>query len=159
MILTSIQDCPPDLPQVSIAILYRQDQFLLQLRDDIPGIAYPGYWGFFGGHLEFGETPEAALSRELLEEIGYRVPQATLFGHYPEAWVWRHVFAVPLIVEPEALTLAEGWDLGLFTHADILRGDRYSDRAGQVRPLAPPHQGILLDFIHLRQPESELARD
>jgi hypothetical protein len=45
-----------DLPQVAIAILYRQDQFLLQLRDNIPNIAYPGHWGFFGGHLDPGTT-------------------------------------------------------------------------------------------------------
>lgn len=33
--------------QVAIAILYRPGQFLLQLRDDIPGILYPAHWGFF----------------------------------------------------------------------------------------------------------------
>jgi 8-oxo-dGTP diphosphatase len=138
-------------PQVAIAILYRHDQFLLQLRDNIPNIAYPGHWGFFGGHLDPGETPEVALVRELREEIGYSTPEAKFFGHYPEPWVMRHVFAVPLTVEPESLTLTEGWDLGLFTLADIERGDRYSERAGQVCPLAAPHQRILLDFVQSRQ--------
>jgi len=45
--------------QVAIAILHRQGQFLLQLRDNIPGIVYPGHWGLFGGHLELGETPQS----------------------------------------------------------------------------------------------------
>ncbi|WP_239651613.1 NUDIX domain-containing protein [Neosynechococcus sphagnicola] len=102
---------------------------------------------FLGGHIEPQETPEAALERELLEEIGYQLPQAELFGYYPDPGVLRHVFAVPLTVEPTVLTLQEGWDLGLFTPEDIQRGDRYSDRAGGVKPLAKPHQQILLDFI------------
>ena len=59
--------------EVAIAILYRDGKFLLQLRDDIPGIAYPGCWALFGGHIEPGEIPEIALKRELQEEIGYDV--------------------------------------------------------------------------------------
>lgn len=138
-------------PEVAIAILYRPDlqnlqDVLLQLRDDIPGIAFPGYWGFFGGHIEPNETPEEALARELWEEIGYEIPEATFFGHYPEPWVQRNVFTVPLIVELETLHLCEGWDWGFFTAEDIARGERYSERAGQVRPLASPHQRILQDF-------------
>jgi 8-oxo-dGTP diphosphatase len=128
-------------PQVAIAILHRPHQVLMQLRDNIPGIAYPGYWGFFGGHLDPGETPEEALVRELLEEIGYQVPESEFFGHYSEPWVIRNVFTVPLTVEPETLLLMEGWDMGLFSVEDIQRGDLYSSKADQVRPLAPPHQG------------------
>ncbi|MEB3314276.1 MAG: NUDIX domain-containing protein, partial [Cyanobacteriota bacterium] len=41
-------------PEVAVAILYQSNQVLLQLRDDHPGIIYPGQWGFFGGHLEPG---------------------------------------------------------------------------------------------------------
>ena len=48
---------------VAIAILHRNGQFLLQLRDNIPGIIYPGHWGLFGGHLEPGETPAVAVER------------------------------------------------------------------------------------------------
>ena len=43
--------------------------YLLQLRDERPGIWYPGYWGLFGGTRESGEGPEAALRRELAEEL------------------------------------------------------------------------------------------
>ena len=45
--------------------------YLLQLRDQKPGIFYPGHWGLFGGALDPGETPDTALRRELFEELGF----------------------------------------------------------------------------------------
>ncbi|MBW4520163.1 MAG: NUDIX hydrolase [Scytolyngbya sp. HA4215-MV1] len=136
-----------DRVAVAIAILYRQGQLLLQLRDNIPGILYPGYWGLFGGHLEPGESPEVAMERELLEEIHYSPPHLTLFNSYRDDPIIRHVFYAPLTVEMDALQLSEGWDMGLFSLEDIRRGDRYSERANQVRPLGKPHQKILLEFF------------
>lgn len=135
---------------VAIAILYYQEKFLLQLRDNMPGIAYPGCWGLFGGHMELGETPDVAMQRELVEEIGYTPSELTYFGQYPDPGVIRHVFHAPLTVSMQALELLEGWDMALFTLADIQRGDRYSERAGEVRPLGRPHQKILLDFLNHR---------
>jgi 8-oxo-dGTP pyrophosphatase MutT (NUDIX family) len=69
---------------VAIAILHQQNKFLLQLRDDIPGIIYPGHWGLFGGHIEPGETPDVAVKRELLEEIGYSPPILSKFDCYSD---------------------------------------------------------------------------
>ena len=132
---------------VAIAILYRQDSFLMQLRDNIPNILYPGYWCLFGGHLEPGETPDVAVQRELLEEIGYCPPVLSQFGCYYDERVIRHVYHGNLEVELQDLVLGEGWDLGLLTLEDIRRGDRYSQKAGQVRPLGIPHQRIMLEFI------------
>lgn len=133
--------------EVAIAILHQHDQFLLQLREDIPGILYPGYWALFGGHLEPGETPDVAIRRELLEEIHYVPSDLTQFGCYEDDQVCRHVYQGVLTAELRDLTLGEGWDFDLATVAEIQRGDRYSVRAQQVRPLGPPHRRILLDFI------------
>jgi 8-oxo-dGTP diphosphatase len=53
--------------EVALALLERNGRWLMQLRDDVPGIVGPGCWGLFGGHLDPGETAQQALERELLE--------------------------------------------------------------------------------------------
>jgi 8-oxo-dGTP diphosphatase len=133
--------------EVAIAILYQDGKFLLQLRDDIPGIPYPGQWGFFGGHIEPGETPEVALKRELQEEISYTASNFSKFGCYEDLNVLRHIFHAQLEVDVKDLVLKEGWDLGLLTPQEIRLGSRYSEKAGMVRSLGSLHQRILLDFI------------
>ncbi|MEH2294073.1 NUDIX hydrolase [Nostoc sp.] len=136
---------------VAIAILYQKNKFLMQLRDNIPGILYPGYWALFGGHIEPGETPEVAVKREILEEIGYILPPFVEFGYYPGERVVRHVFHAPLLMELNQLVLNEGWDMGLLTPEDIRQGNCYSQKAGEVRPLGSVHQRIMLDFIETNQ--------
>lgn len=132
---------------VAIAILHQQDKFLMQLRDNIPNIAAAGCWGLFGGHIEVGETPDIAVQREVLEEIGYVLPSFGEFGCYPDEKIVRHVFHAPLLVELDQLVLNEGWDMGLLTPDDIRQGECYSSNAGEVRPLGVMHQRIMLDFI------------
>ncbi len=136
------------LVPVAIAILHQDDKFLMQLRDNIPGILYPGYWGLFGGHIETGETPHEAVKREVLEEITYELPPTfSEFGIYADENVLRHVFHAPLSVGLDKLILNEGWDMGLVTPEDVSRGNCYSAVANEVRPLGPVHQRILSDFM------------
>jgi 8-oxo-dGTP diphosphatase len=47
---------------------------LLQLRDNIPGILYPGKVGLFGGHREGQETFLDCVVREVHEELSFFVP-------------------------------------------------------------------------------------
>ena len=49
------------------------ERYLMQLRDRKPDIWYPGCWGCFGGALDEGEDPVAALRRELREELELEV--------------------------------------------------------------------------------------
>jgi len=48
-------------------------RLLLQLRDDVPDILYPGMVGLFGGHREGNETFLECVVREVHEEISYFV--------------------------------------------------------------------------------------
>ncbi|MBE9112590.1 NUDIX hydrolase [Nodosilinea sp. LEGE 07298] len=143
-------------PEVAIAILYQGDRFLLQLRDDIPTIAWPGHWAFFGGHLEPGESPDVAVYRELQEEIGYDAPQLARFKRSESETVVRHVYHGPLVVPVENLVLTEGLDLGLWSVEDIRRGQRYSARAQAERPIGQPHQELLLSFLGQRRIEQAI---
>jgi 8-oxo-dGTP diphosphatase len=87
--------------EVAIAILYREGKFLLQLRDNIPGIIFPGFWGLFGGHLETGETPDQAIKRELEEEINYTITNPQLFRIDQQDQIIRHVYYDNLTVTLE----------------------------------------------------------
>jgi 8-oxo-dGTP diphosphatase len=67
--------------EVVAAVLQRPDgTFLLAQRP--AGKVYAGYWEFPGGKVEPGESPEAALARELHEELYVNVERA-----YP--WLTR----------------------------------------------------------------------
>jgi 8-oxo-dGTP diphosphatase len=137
----------PQPNPVAICLLYREGKLLMQLRDNIPTILYPGLWGLFGGHIEAGETPEIAVVREIAEEITYDLPPGfQKFGIYGDDIVHRHIFHAPLTIPIEELKLQEGWDLGLLTPAQIATGFHYSDIAKESRPIGPAHQKILLEF-------------
>lgn len=53
---------------VAVALIDSDGRVLLQQRP--PGKAMADLWEFPGGKVEAGETPEAALIRELEEELG-----------------------------------------------------------------------------------------
>lgn len=132
---------------VAICVLYRSGKLLMQLRDDLPTILYPGVWGLFGGHMEGDETPETAVVREIAEEIEYELPpDFGKFAIYGDERVQRHVFHAALTVPVTALNLQEGWDLKLVSLAEIQSGRAYSDCAGQHKAIGPIHRQILLDF-------------
>lgn len=56
---------------VAAALIDADGRVLLQKR--APGRAMAGLWEFPGGKVEEGELPEAALVRELAEELGIAV--------------------------------------------------------------------------------------
>jgi 8-oxo-dGTP diphosphatase len=57
---------------VAVGVLLDEEgRFLLTTRP--PGKVYAGWWEFPGGKLEAGETVEAALRRELNEELGISI--------------------------------------------------------------------------------------
>ena len=61
-----------DIVDVAVGVLIDGDgRFLLTSRP--AGKVYAGWWEFPGGKLEAGESVEAALARELHEELGVTV--------------------------------------------------------------------------------------
>lgn len=76
------------------ALLYTRDgRYLMQHRDRSPGARFPDWWCCFGGGIEEGESAEAAMRRELREEIGYEARSLQLFT---ELSVWLP-FAAPYL--------------------------------------------------------------
>ena len=64
-----------DHPRVGVAVIFEQDgQLLLVKRKNAHGA---GTWAVPGGHLEFGETPEACAVRETREEVGIAISGAS----------------------------------------------------------------------------------
>lgn len=66
------------------AALFCDGRILTYLRDETPGLRWPGHWDLPGGGLEPGESAEDGLLREVFEEFGLRLTPAHLH--------WRGVF-------------------------------------------------------------------
>ena len=98
----------------------------MQQRDDSPGLPFPGYWNFFGGLVEEGESLDKALERELVEELGC-VPG--LFSSELFQWTWQsdwastqnHFFSVLCEIATDRLVLAEGHAMAWFTLEELVQ--------------------------------------
>jgi len=97
----------------------------------------PLQWEFPGGKVEPGESPEAALARELVEEIGATASVGriwdVLFHAYPTFDLVMLVYACRLTGEPRAVEVA---DLAWVTPVDMQRYDILPADLPLVRRLA-----------------------
>lgn len=66
----------PTITVVAAALVDGEGRVLLQQRP--PGLPMAGLWEFPGGKVEIDERPEAALIRELEEELGIATEAACL---------------------------------------------------------------------------------
>jgi 8-oxo-dGTP diphosphatase len=125
------------------------DSYLLQLRDFKSSIIYPGHWGAFGGAVEEGESPEAAMSRELIEEIGYAPKAFNCFRELlkDEDKLKIRIFYSDMSVNLADLCLMEGVDMGLFTREEILTKFLYSQKLRKAFPIVPLLSEVFDNFF------------
>jgi 8-oxo-dGTP diphosphatase len=100
------------VPCVTAVLVNHAGQILLQQRDNRATIRYPGWWSTLGGRVEAGEHPDAAMRRELWEEIA-RVPVLHRWKEYarpgPVPLVVRQHVYVGVLDEPiSSIPLQEG---------------------------------------------------
>jgi 8-oxo-dGTP pyrophosphatase MutT (NUDIX family) len=74
------------MTKYSSVILLHDHRMLLQLRDNKPGIRYPGIYALFGGKIEEGETPLQAMQREVMEELGLHIEPSAAIKHMVFDW-------------------------------------------------------------------------
>lgn len=86
----------PPVPVVC-AIIVRAGLIMLAQRP--PGKKLGGLWEFPGGKVEHGESAEAALHRELREELGCEVRVTKTLPPFVHAYEWGSIELIPFVCE------------------------------------------------------------
>ena len=139
------------LREGAAAIVIATDgRFLMQLRDDMPGIVDPGKISLFGGRREGNESFRDCIVREIHEELGcYLLPERfehlvswSGSNHAITGGNFRAEIFIVRSVRPERLTVTEG-ALRKFTLSEL----------GQIRQsLAPLAQFAIDAFLSGARP-------
>ena len=82
---------------VSLIIFYKDDKILVQDRRNMN--KWGEEYGFFGGSIEAGETPEEAVVRETREELSFELKEFRFFGKFRHKFrdisLTEYVFVAP----------------------------------------------------------------
>ncbi|UZK68023.1 (deoxy)nucleoside triphosphate pyrophosphohydrolase [Sphingomonas sp. M1-B02] len=122
-------DTSPLLLVVAAALVDGGGRVLVQQRP--AGKPMAGLWEFPGGKIEGGETPEAALARELHEELGIDVDPAAMapLAFASEGLGGRHLLLMLYVVR--------AWDaVPEARHASALRWVTPAELRGLAMPPA-----------------------
>ena len=106
----------------AIALCNSQGKILLQDRRSIS--KFGEEWGFFGGGVEQGETPEQAVRREAIEELEFKPKELIFLGKFSSSISQEDSVTVHLFFAPfpgfSSLNQHEGDGMKLF-HIDEAR--------------------------------------
>lgn len=122
-------------------VIANDGSILCQLRDNKPGIIYPGHWSCApGGHVEADELPGNAIIRELFEEFEIRVTGlekfATLVETEENIIGTYHAYSAYLSASVDQVVCNEGVKVEFFCIEEALRLKQH-----------PVSKKILLEFI------------
>ena len=128
----------------ALVILHTEDErVLLQLRDDIPTISHPNHWGLFGGRIESSESPLAAATREIVEELSIELIERGVIrqGEFRyEPGKVHHLFSYAFRDELSTAQLNEGQRFESFA-----RNDMHGGNVGELSVI-PSHYRMLEAF-------------
>jgi len=107
---------------VALIVLYdRERRLLLQHRTENAPVL-PGYWAFFGGGIQEGETPEDAVRREAVEELNYKLKAPLFFiKQYFKTDTnegYMYVYIEAFNEDKSFLTLQEGQGWGWYNESE-----------------------------------------
>ncbi len=86
--MTQLNDLQSPM-RVCAAVIHHQNKILITLRPQNKKLG--GYWEFPGGKIENQESPEAALKRELREELDIDVEVGELLETVRHSYSWGNV--------------------------------------------------------------------
>lgn len=121
---------PPVVPAIIVRVT-RGDALLMTRQPRFP----PGMYGLVAGFLEPGESLEACVAREVLEETGIRVRNIQYFGSQP--WPFPHQIMIGFTAEH-----ASG---DIVVDTKELEEARWFERASM--PLLPPPISIARKLV------------
>ena len=75
--------------EVCAAVIQHHNKILITLRPEDKRLG--GYWEFPGGKIEAGESPQAALVRELREELDIEIVVDSLLETVDHCYEWGNV--------------------------------------------------------------------
>jgi 8-oxo-dGTP pyrophosphatase MutT (NUDIX family) len=99
-------------------ILYRDNEYLLAVHASFWG-RQQRRWGLPGGQIERGESPHAAVSRELEEELSVYLPNLLEVGPYPYKKSLHMVYAAEVTEPIRDWDDTELLDIGWFSIDDV----------------------------------------
>ena len=133
--------------EVAVGIVLLGGRALICRRKTDRADAFAGLWEFPGGKCEDGETPEACVRRELMEELGIEVavetPLPTVSHDYPSVSVRLHPFLCRLVSgEPRAMSAAE-WRWVGCAELPTYRFPDANDGAGREQPVMEKREELV----------------